>query len=81
MDLLGRDLTDPQSQRCHSQRHTQVSQSCTATEATIQGELSSVEPPVTGPNDLASGATTSSEGTWLVCRLPLAAFTLLTSGV
>jgi len=30
---------------------------------------------------LASGATTSSEGTWPVCRLPLAAFSLSTSGV
>ena len=36
---------------------------------------------MTGPSDLASGATTSSEGTWLVCRLPLAAFNPSTSGV
>ena len=30
---------------------------------------------------MAFGATTSSEGTWPVCRLPLAAFSLWTSGV
>lgn len=30
--------------------------------------------------DLTSGATESSKGTQLVCRLPLAAFDLLTSG-
>ena len=34
-----------------------------------------------GPSNLASGATASSKGTQPVCRLPLAAFTLLTSDV
>jgi len=38
-------------------------------------------PPVAGPSNLASGATASSKGTQPVCRLPLAAFTLLTSDV
>jgi len=48
---------------------------------TIQGSYHHTTQSTAGPHDLASGATTSSKGTWLVCRLPLAAFRLWTSGV
>jgi len=37
--------------------------------------------PTGRPDTLALGATASSEGTQPVCRFPLAAFALLTSGV
>ena len=51
------------------------------TEATHEGVYHHATQPTAGPDDLTFGATTSSKGTWLVCRLPLAAFSPWTSDV